>query len=138
METLSLSCLAIAFHERTLPKTQWTHHAHLKVGLWTLLRFPPDEALNRLRVAIRTYNESVGGINSDSAGYHETITAFYVRVIDRFLSNVGRTRPADELAEELIRLHGDKELPLRYWSKQRPMSSEARLSWVEPDLCPLQ
>ena len=91
MEMLSIDCLATAFHERTLPKAEWTHHAHLKVGMWTLLRFPSDESLNRLRVAIRSYNESVGGINSESAGYHETITAFYVWLIDRFLSNIDRT-----------------------------------------------
>ncbi len=137
MSSRSVANLAGAFHDRTLPKAEWTHHAHLKVGLWTLLRFPSDESLNRLRVAIRTYNESIGGINSETAGYHETITAFYVWLIDRFLSDTDRTRSPDELAEELIRLHGDKELPLRYWSKLRLMSSEARLNWVEPDLCPL-
>ncbi|CAN5207432.1 hypothetical protein BH10PLA2_BH10PLA2_10880 [soil metagenome] len=138
MNRHSIFSLAAAFHDQTLPKAQWTHQAHLKVGLWTLLQFPAEDSLNRLRHGIRTYNEAIGGTNTATSGYHETITAFYVQVIDRFLASVDRTRSPDELADELIKLYGDKELPLQYWSKEKLMSSEARLAWVEPDRCPLQ
>jgi hypothetical protein len=129
--------LAREFCDCTLPGDDWTHFAHLRVGLWHLLRYPPHEALDLLRERIRRYNESLGGINSDTAGYHETITAFYVWAIDRFLAAVDRTQPIDDLAAQLIRDHGDKELPRRYWSKDRLMSTPARLAWVEPDLQPL-
>jgi hypothetical protein len=138
MDDCAISRLAAAFYERTLPKELWTHHAHLRVGLWTLLRFPPSESLVRLRNGIRLYNEACGGVNSDTAGYHESITRFYVWRIDRFLGDADRTRPAADLAEELIRLHGDKNLPFEFWTKERLMSKEARLDWVEPDLRPLE
>lgn len=126
--------LAGGFVARTLPKTEWTHTAHLRVGLWHLLRFPPDEVLELLRTRIRALNESHGVANTESGGYHETITRFYVWRISTFLEAVGRDRPVDELADELIRVHGDKELPLRYWSRERLFSPEARRGWVEPDL----
>jgi hypothetical protein len=44
----------------------------------------------------------------------------------------------DELAEELIRECGDRDLPLRHWSRELLMSKAARLGWVEPDLAPLE
>jgi hypothetical protein len=138
MMTLPIAELAAAFHDHSLPKAQWTHHAHLKVGMWTLLKFSPENALVRLREGIRAYNESVGGLNTPTSGYHETITAFYVWAIAQFLKSVDRSRSPDELGEELIQRYGDKELPLRYWSKEKLMSTEARQAWVEPDLCPLQ
>jgi hypothetical protein len=121
-----------------LPKADWTHPAHLRVGLWHLLRFPPAEALDRLRAGIRRYNVACGVANTAASGYHETITRFYVWAIARFLAATDRTRPVDELAEELVRQCGDRGLPLRYWSKDRLFSAEARLGWVEPDFQPLE
>jgi hypothetical protein len=130
--------LVEAFIACTLPKEHWTHQAHLRVGLWHLLRHPDDEALALLRSRIQKYNVSRGGVNTDSAGYHETITRFYVWVIDRFVRSVDRSRSVDELAEELIARWGDKELPLRYYSRSRLFSVLARREWVEPDLVPLE
>lgn len=129
--------LAAGFLARTLPKAEWTHQAHLRVGLWHLLRYPPAEALDRLRDGIRRYNESIGGTNTETSGYHETITHFYVRVIENFLETADRSRPIDTLADELIVLHGDRDLPLRHWTRDRLMSVEARAAWVEPDRQPL-
>jgi hypothetical protein len=33
---------------------------------------------------------------------------------------------------------GNKECPLRYYSKERLMSAEARAGWIDPDLRPLK
>lgn len=129
----ALDRLAAAFLDGTLPKGAWTHEAHLRVGVWHLLRYPVAEALERLREGIRRYNEATGTGNSAHAGYHETITRFYVGVIGRFVAGADRSRPADELADDLVAQHGDRALPLRHWSAERLMSPEARLGWVEPD-----
>lgn len=129
--------LARGFHGCTLPREEFTHRAHLQVGLWNLLQFPADVALDRLREGIRRFNESVGGTNTATSGYHETITRFYVWAIGRFLDGEDRSRPIDELAEELVARIGDREFPMRYYSRDRLMSSEARLAWVEPDRTPL-
>ena len=130
--------LAEAFVDCTLPKEQWTHHAHLRVGLWHLLRYPPAEALALLRERIKRYNIARGGVNTDSAGYHETITRFYVWLIARFVAAADRAEPEDELAERLVREYGDRDWPLRYYSRDRLLSAEARRGWVEPDLAPLE
>jgi hypothetical protein len=125
------------FVARTLPKTEWTHHAHLRVGLWHALRYPDDVALNLLRERIRAYNEATGVANTSSTGYHETITRLYVGVIRHFVNSIDPGRPIDELAAELIVRCGERDLPLNHYSRERLFSAQARLEWVEPDLKPL-
>lgn len=123
--------------DRTLPKGEWTHHAHLRTGLWHVMEHGPVVALELLRARISSYNESVGTANTDTSGYHETITRFYVTVIDRFLSTADRSLDPDALAEQLIDAHGDRRLPLHHYSESRLFSPVARRSWVEPDLRPI-
>jgi len=123
--------------ECTLPKIEWTHHAHLRAGLWHVQHHGPFVALDLLRVRISKYNESVGTANTDSSGYHETLTRFYVVVIDRFLSTADQSKDLDTLAEQLIERHGDRRLPLHHYSEARLFSVVARRAWVEPDLRPI-
>lgn len=130
--------LAQEFRALTLPKEAFTHHAHLRVGLWHVLRFGEEGALAELRRCIRAFNEAHGGVNSDTAGYHETITRFYVRQIARFIAEADATRPLDDLADELVERLGARGLPLRYWSEPVLMSRAARVGWVAPDLAPLE
>jgi hypothetical protein len=56
--------VAATFCGCTLLKAEWTHEAHLRVGLWHLLRYPEGEALRRLRDGIRRYNTACGGCHS--------------------------------------------------------------------------
>lgn len=123
--------------ERTLPKAEWTHEAHLRAGLWHVHAHGAVAALELLRLRICAYNESVGTRNTDTSGYHETITRFYVTVIDRFLAAAERSLELDELADELLANYGDRKLPLRHYSEGRLFSPVARRSWVEPDLRPI-
>lgn len=123
--------------ERTLPKSEWTHEAHLRAGLWHVINHGAVAALELLRVRITAYNESVGTANTDSSGYHETLTRFYVTVIDRFVAAADRKLSLDELAARLIAEAGDRRLPLRHYSETRLFSVVARRSWVEPDLRPI-
>jgi hypothetical protein len=119
---------------RTLPKNQWTHEAHLRVGLWHSLRYPRDAALGLLRDRIRAYNLATGVQNTSREGYHETITRFYVAVIAAFLGSVDSSRVIDELAQEFIERFGDRSLPLRHYTRGHLFSADARLGWLEPDL----
>jgi hypothetical protein len=126
--------LVAQFIARTLPKAQWTHQAHLCAGLWHVVHHGADDAMSLLRTRIRAYNESVDTQNTETSGYHETITRFYVIVIEKFLLEADRTLPFEDLATQLITRYGHRELPLRYYSRNRLFSVTARLNWVEPDL----
>jgi hypothetical protein len=126
--------IAEALTARTLPKAEWTHEAHLRAGLWHVRQHGAAAALELLRARITAYNESVGTRNTDTSGYHETITRFYVTIIDRFLAANDRAMPVDDLAARLLAEYGDRRLPMRYYSEGRLFSVVARRSWVEPDL----
>lgn len=123
---------------RDLPKSEWTHEAHLAACLWILRQHPEIVPERDLPAIISGYNEAVGGTNSDSAGYHETLTQLYIRGIRAFAA----TRPTDEplLASVnalLTSAMAPRDWPLAFYSGERLFSAAARRTWVEPDLAPL-
>ncbi len=130
--------LVQAFQSLTLPLPRWSHQAHLTVGIWYLTRMPADAATPLIRDGIKRYNESQGVPNSDTRGYHETITLFYVWSIGKYLGAVDAARPLLQLTNGLIVSDfGSKEHPFRYYSRERLLSVAARHGWIEPDLAPL-
>ncbi len=128
--------LVARFEDCTLPKEDWTHQAHLTVGLWYASRMPYEAALVAVRSGIQRLNAAHGLITTPTRGYHETITRFYMRVLSEYVEHL-EGRPTGEWEERVVRMLrccGDRELPLRHYSKERLMSAEARFGWVEPDL----
>ena len=130
--------LVKAFNSLTLPREQWNHDAHLKVGLWYLLHYSPDESLKRLRQNIKQYNVACGINNTETQGYHETITQFYIWLINHFIQQIDCSQSIDLIADTLIDCYGDKSVIFSYYSKDRLMSKTARIQWIEPDLKSLE
>ena len=123
---------------RTLSRPEWTHEAHLAATTYLLLKRPDIDVDAELPNLIRRFNESVGGVNSDREGYHDTITRAYLAGIRLFLAEADGGEPLYELVNELLLSPmGRREWPLRFWSKDRLMSVEARRHFVEPDLAAL-
>jgi hypothetical protein len=135
--SLPLDELVRHFCAGTLPKAEWTHQAHLRVGAWHVHHHGPEQALGLLRQRIRALNDRHGTPNSPTSGYHETITAAYVRLLATFLAS--GPGPALEARVETLLASALAQPPalLRFWSRARLMSPEARATWVEPDLAPL-
>lgn len=133
-----IAALAEGLVGRTLPKDRWTHAAHLAATL-RLVR-TRDAGLERdLPGIIQSYNVSVGGVNDDASGYHETITQAYLAAIRAFVAALPPgTDDAEAVARLLATPMGDKAWPLTYWSRERLFSVEARRGWVEPDLTALE
>jgi len=126
------------FLARVLPKAEWTHEAHLATTTWLLLRRPDIDVDEELPDLIRRYNESVGGVNSDSEGYHETITRVFLAGVRLFLGEADPTEPLHELVNELLLSPmGRRDWPLRFYSRERLLSVEARRNFVSPDLAAL-
>ena len=119
----------------TLPRTEWTHAAHFAAALW-LMRYRPElDAAETIPGLIRAYNESVGRVNDDSGGYHETITLASLRaargVLEAFAPDVPVYRIVNALMSGTL---ANPNWLLEYWSRERLMSVEARRTWVEPDI----
>jgi len=126
------------FLARTLPKAEWTHEAHLATTTWLLLKRPDIAVDKELPGLIRRYNESVGGVNSDSEGYHETITRVFLAGVRLFLSEADSKEPLHELVNELLLSPmGRRDWPLRFYSRDRLLSVEARHKFIVPDLAAL-
>jgi hypothetical protein len=123
---------------RSLPRAEWTHEAHLAATTYLLLRRPDVDMDKELPGIIRRYNESVGGVNSDTEGYHETITRVFLHGVRLFLEEADRSEPLHELVNELLLSPmGRRDWPLRFYSRERLMSLEARRAYVPPDLAAL-
>ena len=63
-----------------------------------------------------------------------TLTLFWMRIVRGYLAEESRNRSIVHLANGLIAKYADGTLPFRYYTRDRLMSWEARLNWVEPDL----
>jgi len=119
----------------SLARAEWTHEAHLAATTYLLLKRPDVDLERELPGIIRRFNESVGGVNSDSEGYHETITRVFLRGVRLFLEEVDISGPIHRLVNELLYSPaGRRDWPLRFYSPERLFSVEARRHFVEPDL----
>lgn len=120
---------------RTLPRAEWTHEAHLAATAYLVLR-RPDLNLDRdLPDIIRRYNVSVGGTNSDSEGYHDTITRTFLAGVRSFLGKADRRFCLATLVNQLLLApEGARDWPFRFYSRARLFSLEARRHFVAPDV----
>jgi hypothetical protein len=122
--------------ERCLPKTEWTHEAHFAAALW-LLRHREDVQV-LMPGLIRAYNESVGTANTDTSGYHETITQASLRAARHVLEGFATDAPLQVVLAALMASDfGRSDWLLGHWTRDRLFTPEARRAWVEPDLQPL-
>ena len=123
---------------RTLAREEWTHEAHLAATTYLLTRRPDIDVDKALPGIIRAFNESVGGVNDDTQGYHETITRVFLHGVRLFLAEADPHEPLHELVNELLMSPmGHRDWPLRFYSDERLFSVEARRQFVPPDLAAL-
>lgn len=126
------------FENGTLPKEKWTHEAHFVMALWYCCLQPLPLAMESIKAGIKKYNVSIGGQNTDHSGYHETITAFYTRVIVNYILQTSTSKQFENKLESLWQQEFlQKEFPFKYYSRELLMSKAARSAWVAPDIQPL-
>ena len=115
----------------SLPKTAWTHEAHLLACWATLDERSAEDALAHLRSTIRRYNEATGTANTETSGYHETLTVYFVYTIDHL------RQESVSLDEMLVHPSCGRRGPLAHWTSELFMAAGARAAWTLPDLAPL-
>jgi hypothetical protein len=122
--------------DRSLPKAEWTHAAHFAAA-FGLITDPGIDAAAEMPGLIRAYNLATGVENTDTSGYHETITLASLRAARAWLDERPDTSLSAVLSGLLASPYGRSDWLLAYWSKPRLFSVEARRSWAPPDLAPL-
>ena len=121
-----------------LARAEWTHEAHLAATLWLIRDRPDVDVDSRIAGIISRYNESVGGVNDDSQGYHDTITHVFVAGIRLHLSERASDEPLAVVVNTLLASPmGRRDWPLAFYSRDRLSSVAARRKFVTPDLAPL-
>jgi len=86
---------------------------------------------------IRAYNELTGTANTDTSGYHETITQASLRAARAFRAAQSGLALFEICNALMASPLGKSDWILAYWSRPTLFSVEARRAWVEPDLKPL-
>ena len=121
------------FEDCTLTPADFSHCLHLTVALWYLAHAPLAEAAARVRQGLLRF------IAHHQAGdkYHETITLFWLKLVQHYLKDAGAERPLPELANELCARFGDSRLIFAHYSQALIQTPDAKANWVEPDLRPL-
>jgi hypothetical protein len=77
-------------------------------------------------------------VNSDTEGYHDTITRVFLHGIRLFLSEADLREPLHELVNGLLLSPmGRRDWPLRFCSRERLFSVDARRGFLRPDLSAL-
>ena len=119
--------------DRSLPKAEWTHAGHFAAAFWVLRR-PNMDAARDMPGLIRAYNEATGVRNTDTTGYHETITLASLRAASAWLRGRSGVPLFEALNGLLATEYGRSEWLLSYWSRPLLFSVAARSAWVNPDL----
>lgn len=120
--------------DHSLPKAEWTHYAHLAAATCLLSEHGLTRAKALMPDIIRSYNEAVGGTNSDTEGYHHTITLLYLYEIHTFMNQSDEIDLVDTVKALLRSKVAERTYPLSFYSKEHLFSVKARREWVAPDL----
>ena len=131
--------LILQFENGTLPKSEWTHEAHLIVGLKMVLTYK-EQAFSEMKKRIIRFNESIGTINSESSGYHETLTVFWLWAIQQFCNEKGITQFDVAAVDELLFYEplSRRKLVEDYYSEVILLLPEARRRFIRPDEKPMR
>ncbi len=124
------------FEAQAFPHDQWHHREHIKMAYLYLRHHPFDVALAKVRVGIQALNASQKVPESPTRGYHETMTQAWLQLVYVTLCEYGPAESADAFYEQHAQLSQHKVLRL-FYSRERLVSSKAKVEFVEPDLAPL-
>jgi hypothetical protein len=122
-----------AFEDGSLPKEQWTHAAHIFTGACYVREYGEAAAIDRMRERVSAFNLAVGGQNTATSGYHETVTVFWIKRLAGFCSghsDLGRSELALRAVSEFV---GQREIYVEFYDFDILKSEEARRVWIEPN-----
>jgi hypothetical protein len=121
-----------AFENFTVAPSQFNHEAHVRLAYIYLVESDVESAVQRMREALLNFIEHNGIPRSK---FHETITRAWVLAVRHFMNKSSSTSFHDFIAKSQVLL--DSKIMLTHYSASVLFSSDARASFVEPDLDPI-
>ncbi|MBS1916038.1 MAG: hypothetical protein JST87_07150 [Bacteroidetes bacterium] len=131
-----INFLAKQFNDRCLPKPEWTHHAHLIIGIWHVHHYGFFDAICRMKSGIILLNNFHQTENTGNSGYHETLTIFWSTIIAEFIRLNENLLLEESVNAFLTSPLSERTLPFEFYTKEKLMSSYYRACYVEPDIQP--
>jgi hypothetical protein len=116
------------FESCSLPESEWTHLAHIRVAWICLAVETPERALARIRAGILRYNTEVLGRRHQ---YHETVTIAFTRLVAHRMAAGEAWQSFAARIDDI--LNAEDPVLLRFYSEERLFSAVARQQYVAPD-----
>jgi hypothetical protein len=128
--------LVASFEAATISRDDWKHREHLIVALYYVSHFDIEIAIDKMRGGILNLLANGFGVNLDKEmPYHETITVFWIKSVADFHASTNGKTIVEKVDEMVSRF--DKDDPLKFYTRERLFSDEARARFVAPDLIPI-
>ena len=122
-----------AWEAGILPKPQWTHAAHVAVSSCYAYACDRDEAFERMKRGVIHYNNCVGTANSDTSGYHETLTRFWSGLICEHVKGSEFPSRLAAVRSSVAEFGEDRGRHASYYSFDVIKDVRARREWMLPD-----
>lgn len=120
--------------DRSLPKPEWTHAAHFAAAV-AMLSDLKQVTFDKMPDVIRAYNLATGVANTDTDGYHHTITLASLMAAKSVMDAVPNSQPLYEITNTILSgEYGSPKWLLKFWSKDVLFSVQARRDWTPPDI----
>jgi hypothetical protein len=122
------------FEQARIPFCDWSHSAHIAMASYYIRKLPRRDLLETVRRNIKSYNLRGGGKNTDTSGYHETLTVLWLWVLTDYLDQIPEDVSLIDQVRRAVATFGENRLFPEYYSYDVVKSVEARRLWMEPDL----
>jgi hypothetical protein len=122
-----------AFESGTIARSEWRHAEHLTVAFYYASHHDYQTALAKMRDGIFNLLNAFEVDLSKEMPYHETLTVFWMRTIFDLIET-HKDCLFVEKANRILEAGGDKDLPLKFYSRELLFSDRARAEFVAPDL----
>lgn len=121
------------FENGTISREDWRHKEHLIVAFFYAFHHDYETALTKMRDGIFNLLRAFEVDLSMEMPYHETLTVFWMKKV--FETIESRDEKAFvETANRVCELGADKDLPLKFYSRELLFSDAARKNFVASDL----
>ncbi len=121
------------FETGTISRSDWRHAEHLTVACYYAFHHSFEEAIGKMRGGIFNLLNAFEVDLTKEMPYHETLTVFWMRTVFDVVENRNGNSFL-ETVNRVLEIGGDKDLPLKFYSRERLFSDEARKNFVEGDL----
>jgi len=110
------------FTDHTLPKSEFTHQAHLRVAWYYLTHHKFETAADLIAAEIKKYATAIGA----SHIFHETLTYAWTLVVADAIKNNPTTHDFATFFVAAKAELTNKDAPLRFYSKEMLASLQAK------------